>query len=770
MELNKILSDSRWGDMAALINTNFEKIKLELMKLRFASILTFCKGYFSTESRFLAKFPTGKTGEYAFVGTPWPGTVYEWIDTAWANTGVAPQLGESIFVELLKQHIDNTTIYWDEVNEVIKSAGGAASTHTITVGINTADIGKCTVTANGAVVSTALSDDGGTYTILANAGGTVTVKIEPEVGYQVQTLNVDQVSQGAITEYTFKNLDASHTMYVWMEVAEEIPTEFLVRSDLPGMYYSSTQDVLNAMKASYPNGLTKDITITCVKPAREKRGSDLYVSRLRDWNKGTVYTLTLDGADKLVYDCNSFGGLEFTNVNNVVIKDIDFVNASTYIAGNAAEELAAVAFIGNVESRAENFYAWNCRINTSGNNTARYGFITKFTRNIYLVGNTIKNSNCYSLKMLDCDFLSLVRNNIECTVSTGIIGHPALCYITNSYGLVAEDNKFTGSTGEYLFNLTNVARAYFRRNSWIDCGGEAIRTSSQQGMKTLTLESNLFNGVLTNPSTSWTTSNIIIDCNVDEVSLINNTGVINGKPWQQWFLKQADTHSIDTLNVFNNVISDFTDESVATRGMVFGKVRKINSGNNLYRLKLKSGETDVVRNTIFSAVGLSGTDSISRLQSQGLETGSVLVGTDVPIFQPDSSKLLATLEYYADARYLPSADVEYKHPADANNTIGCYNLAGIPIDETLDEVLGYTGRDFTENQGFTSAARYSTYAENILMFMSDTLVRERFVHMLAKGTHYQNLLLGRYGLLQLMPKVDANGEYQENEFYTVEIE
>lgn len=127
MDLNTIQSDGRWGDVAAFINANFEKIRLELMKLRHASILTFCKGYFSTKSHFLKKYPTGKTGEYAFVGIPWPGTVYEWADTAWVNTGIAPQLGEAVFIEMLKRHIDNETIYWDATDEVIKSAGGGES-------------------------------------------------------------------------------------------------------------------------------------------------------------------------------------------------------------------------------------------------------------------------------------------------------------------------------------------------------------------------------------------------------------------------------------------------------------------------------------------------------------------------------------------------------------------------------------------------------------------------------------------------------------------
>lgn len=39
-----------------------------------------------------------------------------------------------------------------------------------------------------------------------------------------------------------------------------------------------------------------------------------------------------------------------------------------------------------------------------------------------------------------------------------------LCTMSNSQILIAEDNEFTGTSGEYFFYLTNVEHIFFRRN------------------------------------------------------------------------------------------------------------------------------------------------------------------------------------------------------------------------------------------------------------------------------------------------------------------
>ena len=144
------------------------------------------------------------------------------------------------------------------------------------------------------------SEDKSNYYITAAKTGSVTIKIVPKDGYQVQKLNVDQVSQEAVSEYTFENLASDHTMYVWMEeMLVQTDTDFLIRSDKPSVYYSGLGECIAAIKEDYPDKLTKDIMISCVKKATEVRGSQwnsiygIWTSTLTDWNKDSLYTCLL---------------------------------------------------------------------------------------------------------------------------------------------------------------------------------------------------------------------------------------------------------------------------------------------------------------------------------------------------------------------------------------------------------------------------------------------------------------------------------------------
>lgn len=153
---------------------------------------------------------------------------------------------EDQFVLKLRKHIDNDSIYWDGNKRVIKSKGGGGSEiFTITVDADE------TSGVRGEILPAKVNK--------VQQGDSLTITIVPKTGFVVQRVNVDKVSQGAITEYTFRNVQEDHTMYVWFqaEVAAN-PTDWLERSDLPGTYYSSLQAAFDALKADYPEKLTKD--------------------------------------------------------------------------------------------------------------------------------------------------------------------------------------------------------------------------------------------------------------------------------------------------------------------------------------------------------------------------------------------------------------------------------------------------------------------------------------------------------------------------------
>ena len=275
------------------------------------------------------------------------------------------------FVYKLRKHIDNDTVYWDDSNQVIKAKGGVLETISIRISINPANVGQCTISATGDIINVVESDDKSSYYITATKTGTVTITIVPKDGYQVSKLNVDAVSQGAVSEYIFENLDTDHTMYVWMEEQLiQTDTDFLIRSDKPSVYYSGLGECIAAIKEDYPDKLTKDIMISCVKKATEVRGSQrnstygIWTSTLTDWNKDSLYTLTINGNGLYTINCKWLGGLLFENVDNVFIKGISMLNYCNFSGAASPEELAAIMVRSNdATGKVKNVALHNCKFN-----------------------------------------------------------------------------------------------------------------------------------------------------------------------------------------------------------------------------------------------------------------------------------------------------------------------------------------------------------------------------------------------------------------------
>lgn len=87
--LSEIKKDSNWGEAASTINSNFQNMNVDLEKVK--SSTTKFKGYFTTETALKNAYPSPKVGEAAWVGEPYPGTVYDvQVAGTWHNTGKAP--------------------------------------------------------------------------------------------------------------------------------------------------------------------------------------------------------------------------------------------------------------------------------------------------------------------------------------------------------------------------------------------------------------------------------------------------------------------------------------------------------------------------------------------------------------------------------------------------------------------------------------------------------------------------------------------------------
>lgn len=810
MELNKILSTWDWGKASAAMNSNFEKIKLELMKLRFASILTFCKGYFSTEVRFLAKFPTGKTGEYAFVGSPWPGTVYEWTDTKWVNTGIAPQLGEGIFMELLKQHIDNTTVLWNDKEKYIYSLGGGAppagDTFTLTAGINTANVGQCEVTATGAtvgdVVKIEVTADKSSYTVTAKKGGTVTVKIVPKTGYQVQKLNVDTVSQGAVDNYTFEDVQKEHTMYIWMEVAvDEQPVDFLVRSDKPEVYYSNTHVALNAIKGDYPDGLTQDVTLRCVKTAKERRMANdenkqrnelIFLAVLKHWNQRSMHTLTIDGAGLLTYDCASLGGFRLQSVDNIVFRNVGFINFANYIDGGTPDEIAAIMFIGSGTDYVRNLAIWDCIFNgistTNKTTCSTYTISTKYTENVYFQGSEFKGNAGLTFKMSNSRLAAFVKNNISGNFREGAVGHAGLFDVTNGYQLILEDNELDGTTfRESLMYLTSIDNIYLRRNR-VSKGARVAELAANTSIRNFVVEDNLIINPLNSPVFGWIHELFSSSTDIGRFVFNSNTAWMGGNDYLQFICRftQADVRSSE---MYNNIIVD-PDASLTSSKLnmfLFKTLGALNMGYNLFKTSVKDPDKGQTHGVIVSvenpddnadSLTIKGGNSrlLSYLRTNGHDTETMLIPKGYKLLDIEAGGSTYAItpgydnDYPAVNDFVSETDYQYKKKNAAKNSRGCYNLSGTVINEAGDAATGYAGEDVSEKETFDNALMYSTMSDSVLLLTHNTLNRNRLVRWAVEGTQHKTLALGKYVLMHAAAEINGNDEYLADELYTIKID
>ena len=89
MELNTIPNTGTWGDASNLINLNNRKLASEVDKA--LSLTGKFKGWFRSESLLFSRYPVPSAGFTAWVGDPYPGTVYGCDkDGIWTDTGVVP--------------------------------------------------------------------------------------------------------------------------------------------------------------------------------------------------------------------------------------------------------------------------------------------------------------------------------------------------------------------------------------------------------------------------------------------------------------------------------------------------------------------------------------------------------------------------------------------------------------------------------------------------------------------------------------------------------
>lgn len=559
-------------------------------------------------------------------------------------------------------------------------------------------------------------------------------------------------------------------------ISADTPTNFLVRSDLPDVFYSSTQSALDAVKAAYPSGLTRDVTITCVKTAKEPRTGGVWIASLSDWNMGGMHCLAIDGAGLLTYDGKSLGCLQFKFVSNVIIRNTAFWDYANQATATTPDECEAVGFNGDKNRPARNLYIEKCLF--SGVSRADNTKLSTMSVNCYNVENIFFNSCKFSgnygvtVSLNDCSFSSFVKNDINVAFSNKVIAHPVAVTASEGEYMIFEDNEISGDIREVFVSSYNISQFICRRNKFMDGGGQALIISSAFGMKRVSIESNLFVGMNKQPVFEWLKECVSLGGTIDKAEINNNTLFANSTYYELYAFRGGD---IGDLDLHNNILVDATTGKTLN-GFVFTTVKSMRSGNNLYR---KDGTLLVVTNPSGLATSINidwntGRD-LAKIQALGYERNSVVIAEGVKVLdiQNGGTTYAITEEtdalYHADNGCMPSADVGYKSPSGSVNSIGCYNLHGTAIDETAP-AAGYAGDNITDDETFSSNAQYSFMADSMLVLMHNTRIRDMLVRFSITGPQHRYLVLGKYGSVSPYPVLDDYGEYTADELYTINID
>lgn len=561
-----------------------------------------------------------------------------------------------------------------------------------------------------------------------------------------------------------------------ISITTDASVKFLVRSDLPGVYYSSTQSALDAVKAAYPNGLTQDVTISCIKTAKEERSGGVWIASLSEWNMDSMHCLTIDGANLLTYDGKSLGCLQFKFVNNVIIRNTAFIDFANGATATTPDECEAIGFNGDKNRPARNLYMEKCSF--SGGSRVNTTKLATISVNCYNVENISFNSCKFSgnygvtVSLNDCSFCSFVKNDINVAFSNMVIAHPVAVTVSEGEYMIFEDNKISGDIRENFLSSYNVSQFICRRNKFMDGGGQAMSVSSTFGMKRVVIESNLFVGMNRQPIFEWLKECVSLGGTIEKAEINNNTMFANSTYYELYAFRGGD---IGELALHNNILIDATAKKTLN-GFVFTTVKNMNSGNNLYR---KSGSLLVVTNPSGLATSINidwstGRD-LAKIQQLGYEQNSAVIGEGEKVLdiQNGGTTYAITEEmdalHGADSGNVPTADIDYKSPDTSTNSIGCYNLHGTAIDET-ELVEGYSGDNLTDDEGFSSDALYACMADSMLVLRHNTKTRDRLVKFSITGTQHRYLILGKYGSVSPYPELDEYGEYVQDELYTINID
>lgn len=636
--------------------------------------------------------------------------------------------------------------------------------------------------------------------VLNGGGVTIDFVVNDPLLYKVHTLIVDGVAVSVPgSSYTFTNVTSNHTIALTFKTIVDV--DFLERSDLPDTTYSTLHTALAAVKTSYPLGLTQDVVISCVGLNIEEHinladpdkstADRIYFSLLKEWNQGSVYTLTIDGGNEYTINCGSYGGPRFEGVDNIIFKNCNIVNFAHTDA--VPEELGGLFFIGSQARAARNLYVANCQFDgreAEVDSTGAYrGIISKFSQNIYFLGNEIKGISGLGFILSQVSLFSFIKNTFSGFEIQGNIGHPGVALINGAEAVFIEDNDFNMlSFTETMFYVSNCSRVHLKRNKIYD-GERILDISSNTSMIDLSIESNLISGMLNAPIYAWIKELVYITCDITLFRFIHNTVIQNGAWAYQFGVRSPETVTFDTLINSNNIFNNKMDFSLCCAFSI-GKINTYQNVGNTYKALLYIGSTVRFQNFQMMQTATDSPvlvdSSISRnmtdMQAAGFEVGSSIIGSAQVLMAFENAGVGYGLIISTEAANrantsvvnIPTYDVNYlyyiKNPSTDNLIIpsrGAINYNGTALPEIEDLSGHYNGINTEDNITFADNILYTTCADDTLLFTIGVQSRSTFVRAKAIGSSNSYLGLGRYFILPLSCIVDGNGEFVSDQDYTL---
>ncbi len=572
--------------------------------------------------------------------------------------------------------------------------------------------------------------------------------------------------------------------------------DFLIRSDLPGTTYSGIGECIEAVMADYPEKLTRDVTITCTKKALEVRGSDynskfgIWSSNISNWNKDSLYTLTIDGKGLYTLDCKWLGGLLFDNVDNVYIKNISMLNYCNFYGQSTPEEIAAVMFRGNDDSKVKNVALYNCKFNgeyiSSSGAKANTWYCLRFkkTANIVLDSCRLELAGGVAVFMSEIEAAEITRSFLQADyyINAGGLGHANVLSISGDNGFLKIADSVIDGIGmiEYACTISGINEFDLLRNTVKNCSGQAFSISKR--VNKFNVISNLFYSNITNGQFAYT-RRIFGASEIGELNVDNNTVYFNGEfsTSQEFF-----NGNLEKLVNCNNIYINHLNKAYAVFKSNTG-IKEYIACNNIYASKFYNDDP-TKRFANFKPVSVEMNDtegyldfsfdtrSLAEFASRGYEIDSAALSSDDKILNIDNDgsdyKLLSPLKdtYKSNKLYAARFDIDYLR-ANGDVSRGAYNLFGESWDETTDTSVGYNGTNTTDLASFDNHAVYTVPTDDIIILRITSDNRQIFIRSLFMSENGEAFLrFGQIITASLQCNYDKDtGMYIKDNNYTLNI-